>query len=162
MNLVAEKFNIEQASTEEILDVHELLSVARGARVYDHPEYAEEDLKEYKIWVEGIKDNPLGFEVLREEESGEIVAAAHATYFESSKVAKLNALAVKPEVRKRGVGKKAIDIFMRSAKELDCQKVSLDVSKRNEPAKNLYEKAGFQVDDNSAGVSHVTMVKDLQ
>lgn len=53
-------------------------------------------------------------------------------------------VAVSPQVRRRGVGKKLLAHLKKSAKENGISTIFLEVRVSNEPAIRLYEQAGFE------------------
>ena len=53
--------------------------------------------------------------------------------------------AVHPEWRRKGLGQKFLEHFMRSARERGCRKMELEFRKDNLAARRLYEKLGFVV-----------------
>ena len=59
--------------------------------------------------------------------------------------AELFNIAVWPEKRGRGIGKALLDDVMNNARENDVESVFLEVRATNEPAKKMYEAAGFKV-----------------
>ena len=52
-------------------------------------------------------------------------------------------LAVLPEQRGRGVGRKLLDAIARKARALGCCKLTLEVLENNRKARRVYEAAGF-------------------
>jgi ribosomal protein S18 acetylase RimI-like enzyme len=69
------------------------------------------------------------------------------------------AIAVAPEHRARGVGAHLLDGLARAASQVGHTAVSLTVNEQN-PARRLYERAGFQVVGRDG--SRLTMVKPLE
>lgn len=52
-------------------------------------------------------------------------------------------LAVLPEARGVGIGRKLLQAIERKARELDCCKLTLEVQENNARARRLYERTGF-------------------
>ncbi len=52
-------------------------------------------------------------------------------------------LAVHPDYRKKGIGKKLMKSLISSLKEEDCNAITLEVRESNTVAKNLYKNLGF-------------------
>ena len=52
-------------------------------------------------------------------------------------------LAVHPDYRKKGIGKKLMKSLISSLKEEDCNAITLEVRESNTVAKNLYKSLGF-------------------
>jgi ribosomal-protein-alanine acetyltransferase len=57
----------------------------------------------------------------------------------------LLALAVLPEARRRGVGRRLLAHLLEAARASGGQRVTLEVARSNTPARQLYEGAGFRV-----------------
>jgi ribosomal-protein-alanine N-acetyltransferase len=55
----------------------------------------------------------------------------------------INNLAVRPELRGRGLGAALIDHVLREGARLGARRATLEVRRSNEPARRLYERAGF-------------------
>ena len=68
-------------------------------------------------------------------------------------------IAVKEELRNRGIGTRLIARIMGELSAAGFSRVSLSVDKRN-PAVRLYQRLGFQV--HSEGENFYTMVKDIE
>jgi len=56
-------------------------------------------------------------------------------------------LAVYPPYRRRGVGKSLMELAVERAKRLGDSIIILDVERENNPAINLYRKAGFKIQE---------------
>ena len=52
-------------------------------------------------------------------------------------------LAVLPEHRGHGVGRRLLEAVERKAQELDCCKITLEVAENNHKARQIYQAAGF-------------------
>ena len=59
--------------------------------------------------------------------------------------AQLLTIAVAPEAARCGFGRKLLSHLIETCRSLDFQKVTLEVSAANVPARRLYESAGFRV-----------------
>lgn len=66
-----------------------------------------------------------------------------ATSYAFSSNAKINALAIIPEYRHRGLGKKLVQACLDWCLNNNIRLVYLDVVHKNTPAKHLYESFGF-------------------
>ena len=53
-------------------------------------------------------------------------------------------IAVSPELRRRGIGKRMMEKILKKAEEGDCRRITLDVRVSNQPAIGLYKKFGFR------------------
>ena len=58
--------------------------------------------------------------------------------------AHINNLAVRPELRRRGLGTQLLDALVAEAAHLGAIELTLEVRRSNEPALRLYERAGFE------------------
>ena len=58
--------------------------------------------------------------------------------------AHINNLAVRPELRRRGLGTQLLDALVAEAAHLGATELTLEVRRSNEPALRLYERAGFE------------------
>jgi ribosomal protein S18 acetylase RimI-like enzyme len=116
------------------------------------PAYPESiiDLPGLSIYIEGFgRERDFGFVC---EHDGKPVGAIWGRVFKSDKkgfgyidekTPELG-MAVLPEYRNKGIGTDLLTRFLKEAKQRGCRSVSLSVDKRN-PAKRLYERAGFTV-----------------
>lgn len=57
----------------------------------------------------------------------------------------INNLAVRPEMRRRGLGSRLLDAVMKEAGKLGAASLMLEVRESNTAARRLYERAGFNV-----------------
>lgn len=57
----------------------------------------------------------------------------------------INNLAVRPEMRRRGLGSRLLDAVMKEAGKLGAASLMLEVRESNMAARRLYERAGFNV-----------------
>jgi ribosomal-protein-alanine N-acetyltransferase len=55
----------------------------------------------------------------------------------------INNLAIHPDFRRRGLGKRLLDAVLEEAAHLGAPHATLEVRRSNEPARRLYERAGF-------------------
>lgn len=83
---------------------------------------------------------------LGEKAMGIVTCFIGFSTFTASKVFKIHDVAVKPEARGYGVGTKLLKTVTEEAKEMGCSKITLEVREDN-PARNLYEKMGFEYGD---------------
>lgn len=56
----------------------------------------------------------------------------------------LENIAVAPNARRKGIGQQLLDTLLAAARETDSESVFLEVRDSNQPARALYERAGFQ------------------
>jgi len=78
--------------------------------------------------------------------NNELVGYASAI-MEKKQLAHLLSIAVFPEFRKIGIGKKLLAALIESAKKEGGQAMKLEVSKSNRPAISLYRSFGFSVQE---------------
>ena len=64
---------------------------------------------------------------------------------------RIYSLAIAPEAREQGIGKKLLEYAEQVARKNNIQKITLEVSEKNEAAINLYKKQGFTVTKTRAG-----------
>lgn len=85
------------------------------------------------IYLAYIDNNPVG------------IATCFIGYstFYAKNLINIHDLGVIPEARGMGVGKALIETVVKKANEMDCCKVTLEVLENN-PARNLYEREGFE------------------
>ena len=58
--------------------------------------------------------------------------------------AELYRIAVSPDFRRKGLGEAILSDFIEKCRQLDGEKIFLEVRSRNIPAISLYKKAGFE------------------
>ncbi|MBR4111748.1 MAG: ribosomal protein S18-alanine N-acetyltransferase [Ruminiclostridium sp.] len=58
--------------------------------------------------------------------------------------AELYRIAVSPDFRRKGLGETILSDFIEKCRQLDGEKIFLEVRSRNIPAISLYKKAGFE------------------
>jgi ribosomal protein S18 acetylase RimI-like enzyme len=59
----------------------------------------------------------------------------------------VNYLAVRPDHRRRGLGRRLMDEAERRLRDLGCAKVNLQVRSSNETAREFYRQIGYTVDE---------------
>lgn len=80
------------------------------------------------------------------ERAGTIVGSAIALvrrYREGGRSGRIYSLAVKPEIRRHGVGQRLLDALLTGLRDRGVQRVYLEVEETNAPAIALYERSGF-------------------
>ncbi len=96
--------------------------------------------------IAGMKSFPGTLVFLAKDGSDFIGVAScfmgYSTFF-AKPLINIHDLAVLSEARGRGIGTTLIEAVTQKAKSLDCCKVTLEVLENN-PARNLYERNGFQ------------------
>lgn len=76
------------------------------------------------------------------ESGGELVGYA-GLWFDGDD-AQVMTLGTRPDVQRRGIGRMLLDALVARARELDADSVLLEVRVDNEPAQELYRRAGFR------------------
>jgi ribosomal protein S18 acetylase RimI-like enzyme len=66
----------------------------------------------------------------------------------------ISAIAVFPEHRRKGLGKRMLEIARKQARDRGCRQVSLLVFERNEGAVELYKRNGFGIIGRAPDVPH--------
>ncbi|MBO6522948.1 MAG: GNAT family N-acetyltransferase [Balneolaceae bacterium] len=102
-----------------------------------------------KTMISGMKSFPGTLVFLAKDEADFVGVAncfmGYSTFF-AKPLINIHDLAVLPKARGKGVGTKLIEAVTKKAMELDCCKVTLEVLENN-PARNLYEREGFEYGD---------------
>ena len=80
-----------------------------------------------------IDNNPIGYVIARRE------------FRENEIIGHVIAIAVHPEHRRKGIGRKLMETVLQEFKKLGVKKVYLEVRVNNLPALRLYEKLGFKI-----------------
>ena len=70
--------------------------------------------------------------------------AAFCAFWLVAEQAHINNLAVRPELRGRGLGTQLLEAIIAEAAVLGASLLTLEVRQSNEPARRLYERAGFR------------------
>ena len=87
-------------------------------------------------------ENPLSvFFVARDEESQLIMG--YGGIWLMHDVADITNIAVHPDYRREGIGRKLLEFLVQIAREKGMVAITLEVRKSNEAAQKLYETAGF-------------------
>jgi ribosomal-protein-alanine N-acetyltransferase len=71
-------------------------------------------------------------------------AAAFCAFWRVADQAHINNLAVRPELRRRGVGRQMLEAVIAEARRLGAASLSLEVRRSNIAAQRLYLRAGFR------------------
>ncbi|GAB5410474.1 MAG: GNAT family N-acetyltransferase [Balneolaceae bacterium] len=106
-----------------------------------------EDVQENLI--EGLRTTPNSLIFIAYYEKKPVGIAncfiGYSTFY-AKKLINIHDLGVIPEARGKGIGKALIRGITEKAEQLDCCKVTLEVLENN-PARNLYEREGFEYGD---------------
>jgi ribosomal-protein-alanine N-acetyltransferase len=96
-------------------------------------------------WYEGELKRPdvCFIYVLR---TAEHAVAAFCAFWLVAEQAHINNLAVLPELRGRGLGTQLLEAITIEAAHLGASLMTLEVRRSNQPARRLYERAGFYLD----------------
>lgn len=92
-----------------------------------HPEYG-------RIWIFLMNGNPAGY----------IILTFGFSFEYHGRDAFIDELYVLPEFRKRGIGKLAVQVAEREAAALGVNALHLEVDTGNDPALELYRRAGYE------------------
>lgn len=108
------------------------------------------------------------------EEAGEIVAAARMDHVqapeyaecrwkwaaEDNRIMVLHTLVVRPDMSRRGYGKKMLAFYERYAAESGCSCLRIDTNRKNIPARSMYIRHGYK----EAGTVECSFkgIKDVQ
>ena len=77
--------------------------------------------------------------------TADVPVAAFCAFWLVADQAHINNLAVRPEMRKRGLGSRLIHAMVEEAGKLGAASLTLEVRESNTAARRLYEHAGFTV-----------------
>jgi ribosomal-protein-alanine N-acetyltransferase len=75
----------------------------------------------------------------------DVPVAAFCAFWLVGDQAHINNLAVRPEMRGRGLGSQLLDAMLKEARKLGATSLMLEVRESNAAARRLYEQAGFKV-----------------
>ena len=75
----------------------------------------------------------------------DVPVAAFCAFWLVADQVHINNLAVRPEMRQRGLGSQLLDVVMKEARKLGAASLMLEVRESNTAARRLYERAGFTV-----------------
>ena len=125
--------------------------VARPLRWMDIPRLAEleltlfaEDAWSERTWWAELAARPRrDYIVLTDAEGTQIVAYAGLDL--AGEVADVMTIAVAPAARGRAVGARLLEVLESRAREAGAAYLMLEVRDDNEPAKKLYDRAGFEL-----------------
>ena len=76
-------------------------------------------------------------------ETPEYRVAAFCAFWRVVDQIHINNLAVRPELRRQGLGRRLLDFVLEEAEKLGAPNATLEVRRSNEAARRLYERAGF-------------------
>jgi len=94
------------------------------------------------------KENTVTYLARREGNLAGYVSAEHTTpppIFQQTRECHVSELFVRESARGRGIGTKLLETVERWAVEHNCTLTKLNVDSGNEPARALYEQAGYEV-----------------
>lgn len=87
-------------------------------------------------------DNPFSiFFVARDEDVGKMIGYGGIRLMHD--IADITNVAVHPDYRGEGIGRKLLELLIRIAKEKNMTAITLEVRESNQPAQRLYSSAGF-------------------
>ncbi len=84
-------------------------------------------------FIAELNNQPVGYVIARRE------------FKENEIIGHVIAIAVHPDFRGRGIGKRLMETVLQEFKKLGVKKVYLEVRVNNLPALRLYEKLGFKI-----------------
>lgn len=100
-------------------------------------------IKKPKEQLESRIQNPFFF-LFKTEQNKKLAGFCEIEILEEGKIVRLNALAVLPEFRKKGLGKKLLKAVLEFLKEKKFETVWLLVKRENRIARKMYKKQGFK------------------
>jgi [ribosomal protein S18]-alanine N-acetyltransferase len=106
-----------------------------------------DDPYSYRLFVSFLLDFPDGFRVAISENA--IVGYCILSFSSKPKTLMISSIAIHPDFRKHGIGRKLLSDCLRIGTELSTlnliTSIVLQVADTNTPARSLYEKLGFQI-----------------
>lgn len=109
--------------------------------------------------------HPTAFALLAfdgDRAAGVAVCVVGFSTFASRPVVNVHDLGVRPESRRRGVGRALLAAVEREARAMSACKVTLEVLERNDPARRLYEEVGFRGSAPGDGERTLFLVRPLE
>ncbi len=138
----ADRFVISRKQPDEILD--EMVQVYREAYA-NYPQYAENSYQSIvNYFYSLLKVRPEGFLVVSQNK--QIIAFAIEGFYQlnGERIGEIMEVVVSPRAKGKGTGKKILNYLMNILSKYGCEKVYLEVGRKNKIAFNLYEKLGFK------------------
>lgn len=127
------------------------MPTARRMTAKDIPAVAELERRSFRIpWSEQalageLAEGHAARYLVLEEGAGESAAiVAYGGYWKIVDEAHITNLAVEPELRGRGLGRRLVRSMMESAAAEGCHRATLEVRASNTAARRLYESLGFE------------------
>ena len=110
--------------------------------------------------VAGLADHPTSMVFLAFDDgapAGIVVCFMGFSTFVAKRLLNIHDVAVRPDRRGRGVGRRLLERVESKARELGCCKLTLEVREDNDRAQRLYRSIGFDGGD----LTHVFFTKSL-
>ena len=111
--------------------------------------------------VPGLREHPSSLVLLALDNSSAVgiaVCFLGFSTFSARPLLNIHDLAVRPELRGRGVGRALLEAAQQQARQRDCCKMTLEVRDDNQIARQLYREFGF---DSDHGPSYGFWTKQL-
>lgn len=137
---------VHQEAIRELLNAYASDPMGRGKPL---SEIVQRDM------IEGLKTHPTTLVLLAfegERATGVAVCFRGFSTFAAKPLLNIHDLAVLPESRGRGIGRKLLEATHRRAAELGCCKVTLEVREDNHRAQGLYRSLGYGKRDGAGEV----------
>lgn len=80
---------------------------------------------------------------------GKITAGLLVFYINHREMAYLTSIVVKKECQRKGYGERLLKYFIETSRLCGFEKMRLEVNRENQKAIKLYEKYGFQIEENT-------------
>lgn len=126
----------------EILD--EMVQVYQEA-YQNYPQYAENTKQEIVKYLKSLlKVRPEGFLVVTQ--NNQVVGFAIEGFYSlnGESIGEIMEVVVSPRAKGIGLGKKLLNFLLGILHQYDCEKIYLEVGRKNEIAFKLYQKLGFK------------------
>ncbi|QEE15455.2 GNAT family N-acetyltransferase [Promethearchaeum syntrophicum] len=95
-----------------------------------------------------IRKNQFDIEVFYVKNQQQPIGVSVFFVDAQKKIGTIYSVGILPEYRHRGIGTKLLEATIQTAKNQGCKTIQLDVHVDNEKALNLYQKLGFQSNEN--------------
>jgi ribosomal protein S18 acetylase RimI-like enzyme len=96
--------------------------------------------------IEGLKNHPKALVLLAETQgvyTGLLIAFENFSTFTARPMINIHDVMVLNEYRKKGIGRRLMNVLIEEAGKRNCSRITLEVRKDNLPAQNLYCELGF-------------------
>lgn len=135
--------------TEIYEDVHSEEEVGRVVigwkrSVYPTRQTAEKSLQRGDLFVAEVDGLVVGTAVINQQQVKEYAEAKWKFAVSDEEVMVLHTLVVSPKATGKGIGRAFVDFYERYALEQGCCYLRMDTNEKNEVARTLYKRLGYE------------------